>query len=307
MSKHSGLTKYAIVFALTTMPWLACGATGDAHVDIPGLEAGALRGDPQALYQLAVHYERGELLPRDFLKSNELYCKSAARGESEAYLKLGIIYSIGRGVLADEGIAALLLSKAVDLGNERARDLLQHLSRRANSALPACLNEPPPPPPVAAPMEDVPLPFVRKEIASMVEKLAPEYSIDPALVLALISAESNFDPKAVSPKNAQGLMQLIPSTAERFGVKNAFNPVDNLKGGLAYLRWLMAYFKGEVALVLAAYNAGEEAVERYRGIPPFRETINYVKQITSTYRKATHPYRTEIVAPSSIFGVARRR
>ena len=87
--------------------------------------------------------------------------------------------------------------------------------------------------------------------------------------MALITAESNFNPKAISPKNAQGLMQLIPATAVRFGVKNAYNPVENLKGGLAYLQWLMAYFKGDVALVLAAYNAGEMAVEKYRGIPPY--------------------------------------
>ncbi len=119
--------------------------------------------------------------------------------------------------------------------------------------------------------------------------------------MALITAESNFNPKALSPKNAQGLMQLIPATAVRFGVKNAYNPVENLKGGLAYLQWLMAYFKGEVALVLAAYNAGEETVERYRGIPPYAETRNYVRQITSVYKKAQHPYQAEVAAPSAVF------
>jgi soluble lytic murein transglycosylase-like protein len=139
---------------------------------------------------------------------------------------------------------------------------------------------------------------VRKDIALLVQRWAPEYSVDPDLVLALIAVESNFDANAVSPKNAQGLMQLIPATAQRFGVKNAKNPLENLKGGLAYLRWLMAYFKGEVRLVLAAYNAGEETVERYRGIPPYAETRNYVKQITSVYKKASHPYVAEVAAPS---------
>jgi soluble lytic murein transglycosylase-like protein len=123
--------------------------------------------------------------------------------------------------------------------------------------------------------------------------------------MALIAVESSFDANAVSPKNAQGLMQLIPATAVRFGVKNAYHPLENLKGGLAYLQWLMAYFKGDVALVLAAYNAGEEAVERYRGIPPYRETRNYVKQITRVYKKASHPYLGGIVAPSAVLGRMR--
>ena len=149
-------------------------------------------------------------------------------------------------------------------------------------------------------------PKVRKDIALLVEYWAPQYSVDPELVMALIAVESKFDTTALSPKNAQGLMQLIPATAARFGVKNAFNALDNLKGGLAYLRWLMAYFKGDVALVLAAYNAGEEAVERYRGIPPYRETRDYVRQITSVYRKPSHPYLAEIVTPSSVINRIKR-
>jgi soluble lytic murein transglycosylase-like protein len=135
------------------------------------------------------------------------------------------------------------------------------------------------------------------DVVRLVERWAPHYSIDPALALALIRVESRFDAAAVSPKNAQGLMQLIPATASRFGVKNAFDVVDNLKGGLAYLQWLMSYFKGDVALVLAAYNAGEHAVDRYRGIPPYSETRAYVKQITAIYTKPTHPYGGNIAAP----------
>jgi soluble lytic murein transglycosylase-like protein len=84
-------------------------------------------------------------------------------------------------------------------------------------------------------------PTARKDIELLVQYWAPQYSVDPELVMALIGVESKFDATAVSPKNAQGLMQLIPATAARFGVKNAFNALDNLKGGLAYLRWLMAY------------------------------------------------------------------
>ena len=90
-------------------------------------------------------------------------------------------------------------------------------------------------------------------------------------------------------------------------MKNAFNPVENLKGGLAYLRWLLAYFKGDVALVLAAYNAGEEAVVRYGGIPPYRETRDYVKQITTVYSKTAHPYIEDFAKPSALVSGGGKR
>ncbi len=281
---------------------LVCaGAMAQQTADLEALEAAAQRGEVRALVTLASKYERGENVARDFVKSNDLYCRAAARDDPEALLKLGVIYSIGRGVLADEGVAALLIGKAAEQGHERAQQILAHVSQRVGSVLPACLNEP-----MAVPAEAPPGPVARTDIELMVERWAPEYSVDPHLVMALIAVESKFDANAVSPKNAQGLMQLIPATAERFGVKNAYNPLENLKGGLAYLQWLMAYFKGDVALVLAAYNAGEEAVERYRGIPPYPETRSYVKQITSVYKKASHPYLAELVAPSSVLGRIKR-
>jgi TPR repeat protein len=283
---------------------LVCGgATAQETTDVEALETAAQRGEVRALVTLASKYERGEGVARDFVRSNELYCRAAARDDPEALLKLGVIYAIGRGVLADEGVAALLLGKAAGLGHERAQQLLEHVSRRADSVMPACLNEP-----VAVPVqiELPPGPVARKDIELLVQRWAPEYSVDPKLVMALIGVESGFDANAVSPKNAQGLMQLIPATAVRFGVKNAYNALENLKGGLAYLQWLMAYFKGDVALVLAAYNAGEEAVEKYRGIPPYRETRNYVRQITSVYRKVSHPYLAGLVTPSPVLSRIRR-
>jgi soluble lytic murein transglycosylase-like protein len=139
-----------------------------------------------------------------------------------------------------------------------------------------------------------------------VRHLAPQYAVDSKLALALIAVESNFNAAAVSPKNAQGLMQLMPETAARFGVKKAFNPVENIRGGLAYLRWLMAFFQGDVVLVLAAYNAGERAVERYRGVPPYAETRHYVRKITALYKKTTHPYEPGIVQPSPVIAVLKR-
>jgi soluble lytic murein transglycosylase-like protein len=276
---------------------LVCaGASAQPAANVEALEAAAKRGDVAALFALAEKYKRGDEVTRDIPKSNLLYCKAAARGNVDALLELGLIHASGREMMANEGVGALLINMAAERGSERAKEILPYISRGAGSAVPACMSEE-----LAAMAESPAAPVVRKDIELLVQQWAPQYAIDPNLVMALISVESQFDTKAVSPKNAQGLMQLIPATAARFGVKNAFNAVDNLKGGLAYLRWLMAYFKGEVALVLAAYNSGEETVERYRGIPPYAETRNYVKQITGVYKNTTHPYLTEIAAPSPVF------
>jgi soluble lytic murein transglycosylase-like protein len=197
-------------------------------------------------------------------------------------------------------VAAILFVMAAEQGHEYARRLLQYVRAQPNTELPTCLL-PEPLRPALVTVEDTPIKFKgNPEIEALVKQLAPQYAIDPQLVMALIAVESNFNSKAVSPKKAQGLMQLIPETAERFGVQRVFHPVDNIKGGLAYLRWLMAFFQGEVKLVLAAYNAGERAVERYRGIPPYAETRNYVQRITSMYRKVNHPYNADVVAPSAI-------
>jgi soluble lytic murein transglycosylase-like protein len=106
------------------------------------------------------------------------------------------------------------------------------------------------------------------------------YGVDPLLIKAVIKTESNFDPNAVSDKGACGLMQLMPETAARFGVTDVYDPRSNIYGGAQYLSWLMSYFKGDIELVLAGYNAGENAVDKYnRQVPPYRETINYVKKV----------------------------
>ena len=119
--------------------------------------------------------------------------------------------------------------------------------------------------------------------AAAVERMAPSYGLDPVLVRAVIIAESGFDPRAVSPKNAQGLMQLMPETAARFGVADTFDPGQNLRGGMSYLRWLLDRYGGNLSLTLAAYNAGEGAVDQYRGIPPFPETQAYVARVRQLY------------------------
>lgn len=121
------------------------------------------------------------------------------------------------------------------------------------------------------------------EITSLVEKTAGEHQVDPKLVNAIIQVESGYNPRAVSSKGARGLMQLIPSTAARFGVQNSFNPKQNIEGGVTYLKYLLDLFGGNVPLSVAAYNAGENAVLKKGGIPPYAETVNYVQRVTGLY------------------------
>ena len=145
-----------------------------------------------------------------------------------------------------------------------------------------------------------------EQIVQFVKLVAPDYKLQPALVLAVMAQESNFNPNALSPKNAQGLMQLIPDTARRFGVRNALDPTQNIRGGMAYLRWLLAHFEGDLRLVLAAYNAGEGAVARYRGVPPYAETRDYVRRITASlgYRYR-HPFDAAAAEPSPALALIR--
>jgi soluble lytic murein transglycosylase-like protein len=124
--------------------------------------------------------------------------------------------------------------------------------------------------------EPAPLPT---GINEAVERIASEHSLPPQLIHSVIKVESNYNPYAVSVKGAQGLMQLIPDTAHRFGVRDAFNPVENIQGGAKYLRYLLDLYDGNYPLALAAYNAGEAAVAKYGGIPPYAETQNYVTQV----------------------------
>ncbi len=123
----------------------------------------------------------------------------------------------------------------------------------------------------------------REGLERLVHETAERHRVDPALVRAVIETESNWDPAAVSRRGALGLMQLVPGTARRFGVFDILNPQQNLDAGVRYLRALLERYKGDLNLSLAAYNAGEGAVDRARGVPNIRETRNYVQKVTDSY------------------------
>ena len=250
--------------------------------------------------------EHGEGVAKDLAKAVALYCEGAKAGDPEAAYSLGWMYANGRGVPRDDALAAYFFDFAVKKDHEPSRKMLRFISTPA-AAMPKCME----PDAVEEPLPSgLMLNMDNERVRKMVElihQLAPEYGVKPLLALAIARTESNFNPGAVSEKNAQGLMQLIPETSARFNVRKPFDPEQNIRGGLAYLRWLLAYFRGDVALVAAAYNAGEGAVNRYRGIPPYAETRDYVKRILGFFPREAHPYDEAVTPPSPDLDAILRR
>ena len=254
-----------------------------------------------ALRNEARTYEHGEGVKREPARAVQLYCEAARLGDVESQYSLGWMYANGRGMQRDDATAAYFFDMAAKKGHSQAQRMLKQVGDPVSKP-PECLFDSDGRDMVAQATPD------RRKVMEMVLKLAPEYGVYPRLAMAVIRAESNFNPGAVSPKNAQGLMQLIPETAERFNVKKPFDPEQNIRGGLAYLRWLLAYFKGDVILVAAAYNAGERAVDRHAGIPPYAETQGYVKRIRETFKRDEHPYDPAVTQPSpDLQKIASRR
>jgi soluble lytic murein transglycosylase-like protein len=138
-------------------------------------------------------------------------------------------------------------------------------------------------PTVPAPVVSRHVVNTREEIEKIVKEAAERHQVDPALVRAVIQTESAWNPQAVSPKGAQGLMQLMPATADQHGVNDAFDPRQNVNAGVRHLRMLLEKYSGDLDLALAAYNAGEGAVRRAGGVPNYAETRTYVQKVTDAY------------------------
>jgi hypothetical protein len=247
----------------------------------------------------ATAYEHGEGVAKDPKLAALLYCEAARSGDPDAQYGLGWMYANGRGVARDDRMAAGLFALAAAQRHEHAQRMLGFVGEEGRR-LPECMTVSMP----AATDIDADafadLPPEKLRYAELARSLAPGYGIRPRLALAVIAAESNFQPQARSPKDARGLMQLIPDTATRFRVRNAFDPAENVHGGLAYLRWLLAYYRGHVTLVAAAYNAGENAVDRHRGVPPYAETRAYVQRIRRHFPSEDHPYDPSVTEPSPL-------
>ena len=127
--------------------------------------------------------------------------------------------------------------------------------------------------------------FEQSKYKDLIMDYARKYNIPATLIHSVIAAESDYNPKAVSSKGAVGLMQLMPETAEQYGVTNSYDPRENIEGGVRYLKDLIRTYKGRTDLVLAAYNAGKEAIKKHKGIPPYPETINFIRKVKKIYNK----------------------
>jgi len=270
------------------------------------------------------HGENG--MPRDPVAAAALYCRAARYGDAESQYSLAWMLSHDRGIARNDAEAAHLFAAAAEQGIAQAERMLAAMGGTPMGEPPPCLRPPeadvPPKPVIAAQKPGAkPQALARAQdwpalpppaqapaaIVNFVQQVAPEYRLSPALVLAVMATESNFDPAALSPKNAQGLMQLMPDTARRFKVSRLTDPTQNIRGGMAYLRWLLAYFEGDVALALAGYNAGERAVERYRGVPPYAETRAYVRRILGQLGwRGVHPFDAQATPASAQLPLLRK-
>ncbi|MGL6039871.1 MAG: transglycosylase SLT domain-containing protein, partial [Deefgea sp.] len=231
-----------------------------------------------------------------------LYCQAARHGVTEAQYRLAMLYAFGLGVPEDRAAAATLFSVAAEQGHYESQKMLETIRISAHR-LPACVesNIAPAPAPMPPPIDMKKFSANQKMVAKIITQVASWHGVDPNLAMSIAKVESGLNAHAVSPKSAMGVMQLIPDTAERFNVKDVFNVSQNVKGGVRYLRWLLDRYQGNVALVAASYNAGEGKVDRYRGIPPYPETRQYVKRVMTLYPYAVHQTENDRYRDINVF------
>lgn len=251
------------------------------------------------------------------------YCEASRLGSIEGQYQLGMFYAFGKGVPESRALAAALFSQAASQGHAEAGKMLDSI-QMTSVELPACVStaalpEKAPRASMADPQFDLAtgstpsidrfllsLPTSKRWIIPLATTLSAWYSLDPKLVLSVIAVESNFEHGAQSPKAAMGLMQLIPDTAQRFNVRNAYNATQNLRGGMAYLRWLLSYYRGNIVYVLAAYNAGEGRVDLHKGVPPFPETRAYVRRVIGLYGHGQHAFDEGLTSAPSWLAMGSR-
>jgi soluble lytic murein transglycosylase-like protein len=277
---------------------LASGSAGAGDLSFEDLQR---LEDPLLLMDWGKRYYYGVRAPQSMDRAIQLYCVAARLGSGEAQYRLGEIYARTLAGKKDEVLAATWLLKATLSKYDAAKARLAQwdLTDVTLPAEPECVlsgqmvartvprvrrvaeaaPEAKPEPKLKAAAPKIANHPMRRDVERLVRDLAPGYGLNPDLVLAVVEVESKFNAKAESPKRAQGLMQLIPATAKRFGVSDPWDPHQNLRGGMAYLRWLLDHFDGDLRLALAGYNAGEQAVARHGGVPPYTETRNYVRRV----------------------------
>ena len=229
---------------------------------------------------------------------NQYHARSARKGIGSLLMTKRPILA---GLIAAFAVSAAWADSWSDIQTDHALGLYRELDDAIAPGLGSKLSpEAVPPfrkPPAVAAIRKLDIPVVtapsydKRQAATfnkLIAKVAREQKVDPQLLHSIITVESGYDPEALSPKGAQGLMQLMPQTAARFGASNPADPLENLRAGARYLRFLLTEFKHDMPLVIAAYNAGEGSVSKYRNsIPPYPETRMYVAKVLASYEKRT--------------------
>lgn len=257
-------------------------ARADADASIRDLAKRAAMGQTDARFELGRRFKRGINVPVDPHAAVEHFCTAARNGHADAAYTLGRMYLTGGLALpSDAGQAAAWFKLAADAGHPSARAELGKLPR-GRAAKPACSGRE-----LVESEHRAP-----RNLVNMIRRMAPGFGLDPDFVLAVVAVESAFRIDAISPMQARGLMQLTDATSEWLGVRDPMDAEQNLRGGMKFLADLINRYEGDLRLVLAAYNAGPGAVQKYDGVPPFAETKAYIKKVRRYFPRDRHPVQS---------------